>query len=129
MVTILGWLRAEADRASCSKRSSRSLSSENIAGRILIATERSRRVSRARYTSPIPPAPRGDSISYGPSLVPGARGMVARDYRMEYGQETGHLYRTAELSDLITIEVPMYITNRLGNAVANESRIRVVVGG
>jgi hypothetical protein len=55
--------------------------------------------------------------------------MVARDYRMEYGQETGHLHRTAELSDLITIEVPMYITNRLGNAVANESRIRVVVGG
>jgi hypothetical protein len=26
---------------------------------------------RAQYTSPIPPAPSGDWISYGPSLVPG----------------------------------------------------------
>jgi hypothetical protein len=25
---------------------------------------------RARYTSPIPPAPRCETISYGPSLVP-----------------------------------------------------------
>ena len=32
-------------------------------GRILIATVRSRRVSRARYTSPMPPAPSGDRIS------------------------------------------------------------------
>src|SRR5262245_6986961 len=31
---------------------------------------RSRRVSRARYTSPMPPAPSGVSISYGPSRVP-----------------------------------------------------------
>ena len=32
-------------------------------------------VSRARYTSPIPPAPRGATISEGPSLLPGARGI------------------------------------------------------
>ena len=38
-------------------------SEENCAGKILIATVRSNRVSRARYTSPIPPAPRGDRIS------------------------------------------------------------------
>src|SRR5215475_8943789 len=36
----------------------------------LIATVRSKRVSRARYTSPMPPAPSGAMISYGPSRVP-----------------------------------------------------------
>ena len=41
-------------------------------GRTLIATPRSSRVSRARYTSPIPPAPSGERISYGPRRVPGA---------------------------------------------------------
>ena len=39
-------------------------------GRILIATVRSSRVSRALYTSPMPPAPRGERISYGPRRVP-----------------------------------------------------------
>src|SRR5713226_1233349 len=73
MVMILGWLRADAERASCSKRRNRSLSAEKAAGRILIATLRSRRASRARYTSPIPPAPRGAMISYGPSLAPEVR--------------------------------------------------------
>jgi hypothetical protein len=33
--------------------------------------ERPRRVSVARYTSPMPPAPAADTISYGPSLLPG----------------------------------------------------------
>ena len=37
--------------------------SDKCAGRILIATVRFRRVSSARYTSPMPPAPSGDSIS------------------------------------------------------------------
>src|SRR5438093_9129974 len=39
-------------------------------GSILMATLRSSRVSRARYTSPIPPAPIGATISYGPRRVP-----------------------------------------------------------
>src|SRR6185436_17388208 len=38
-----------------------------------MATSRPSRVSRARYTSPMPPAPRGATISYGPSRVPGVR--------------------------------------------------------
>src|SRR5216684_2196359 len=73
MVMILGWLRADAERASFSKRCNRSLSAENAAGRILIATLRSRRASLARYTSPIPPAPSSSIISYGPSFVPEVR--------------------------------------------------------
>jgi hypothetical protein len=39
-------------------------------GRILTATARSRRVSRARYTSPIPPAPIAERISKGPRRLP-----------------------------------------------------------
>src|SRR6266481_2748932 len=73
MVTILGWLRAEAERASCSKRSSRSVFAEHVGGRILIATLRPSCISRARYTSPMPPAPSGSTISYGPSFVPEVR--------------------------------------------------------
>jgi TonB family protein len=38
-------------------------SAASDSGRILTATVRSRRVSRALYTSPIPPAPRADRIS------------------------------------------------------------------
>src|SRR5438270_8524234 len=44
----------------------------NSDGRILTATVRPRRVSRAEYTSPIPPAPSGAMISYGPRRAPGA---------------------------------------------------------
>src|SRR5437667_5008124 len=46
--------------------------------RTLIATMRPRRVSRARYTVPMPPAPTGATISYGPSRVPAVIGMLAR---------------------------------------------------
>jgi len=37
-------------------------------------------VSRARYTSPMPPAPTGEAISYGPSLVPEVSAIDARNY-------------------------------------------------
>src|SRR5580700_4717884 len=67
-------------RASRSKRCLASEFSDRCDGRILTATVRSRRVSRARYTSPMPPAPSGDWISYGPSFVPEARGMFAGNY-------------------------------------------------
>src|SRR5262245_38931653 len=67
---MFGWFRTPAARASCSKRFRRSASCEKDAGRTLIATSRPRRGSFARYTSPMPPAPRGPAISYGPSRVP-----------------------------------------------------------
>ena len=56
---MLGWLSDEAARASFAKRLNRSGSVETSAGSTLSATSRSSRVSRARYTSPMPPAPRG----------------------------------------------------------------------
>ena len=49
--------------ASRSRRSRSSAFSESAAGRTLTATVRPRRVSLARYTSPMPPAPRGERIS------------------------------------------------------------------
>ncbi len=59
-------LALEALRAACG-------SAASSGGSTLIATVRSSRVSRARYTSPIPPAPSAPTISYGPRRVPGER--------------------------------------------------------
>ena len=44
-------------------------------------------VSVARYTSPMPPAPTNESITYGPSWVPGARDMGARQSVEGTGKE------------------------------------------
>jgi len=49
--------------ASRSNRCLRTGSAENSAGKIFTATSRPKRVSRARYTSPIPPAPSASRIS------------------------------------------------------------------
>src|SRR5438445_422506 len=79
MVTIFGWFKADADRASCSSRWSRSTFDANAAGRILIATSRPRRVSRARSTAPIPPCPGGARTSGGSGdLVLGALAACAQ---------------------------------------------------
>src|ERR1700761_8883910 len=76
MVRMFGWFSAATERASCSKRLRRSPSLGNVAGRILMATSRPSRASRALYTSPMPPAPTSDTISYGPSFVPAGRAKV-----------------------------------------------------
>ena len=46
-----------------------------------MATSRSSRESRARYTSPIPPAPSWSRTSYGPMRSPVLRDMEGRSYR------------------------------------------------
>ena len=69
---MLGTSLMLSERASRSKRARRSGSLANESERILIATARSSFVSRAPYTSPIPPAPTIEITSYGPILVPGA---------------------------------------------------------
>ncbi len=56
------------------------ISCASASGSTLIATSRPSRVSRARYTSPIPPAPASDNISYGPSLAPAVSAIDARNY-------------------------------------------------
>ena len=48
IVTMLGWFRAEAERASISKRDSRTGSRDISPESALSATSRPRRVSRAR---------------------------------------------------------------------------------
>ena len=64
--------------ASRSNRASAAESPDVDSGRILRATSRCRRLSRARYTSPMPPVPRRPRISYGPSRVPASRDMEER---------------------------------------------------
>src|SRR5687767_144931 len=76
MVTIPGWFSADAARASCRKRRLRSSLPVRADGSVLIATSRPSCVSRALYTSPMPPAPRGERISYAPSCEPGSRGIA-----------------------------------------------------
>ncbi len=63
IVTMLGWLSEEAARASWLKRLNRLGSVANFSGRNLTATSRCRSWSRARQTSPIPPAPSRESSS------------------------------------------------------------------
>src|SRR5438477_776269 len=73
MAAMCGWFSDASTRASRSNRASRSRSALNVDGSTLIATARPSRVSRARYTSPIPPAPSAPTISYGPRRDPTAR--------------------------------------------------------
>src|SRR5262245_32936458 len=75
---MLGWFSKARVRACRSKRARRSPSWAKASGRILIATSRWSFVSRARYTSPMPPAPIWSVISYGPSRVPGANDTATR---------------------------------------------------
>jgi hypothetical protein len=79
-VQMCGCDNLEIALASRSSRCRRTGSEDKLAGSTLIATSRSRRVSRARYTSPMPPAPSGETISYGPSLVPTSAPCVARHH-------------------------------------------------
>jgi len=60
---MFGWLSEARRRASRSKRVTRSGSRANPSGSALIATSRPSRVSFARKTSPMPPAPSGATIS------------------------------------------------------------------
>ena len=70
IVTMLGWFNEDAARASREKRARRTGSAENRSGRNLIATSRWRSWSRARNTSPMPPAPRRSTMTYRPTAVP-----------------------------------------------------------
>ena len=72
--TTFGCESAATARASFSKRRTLSGSPAWAAVRILTATSRWSRVSKARKTSPIPPAPTDATISYGPRREPGPRG-------------------------------------------------------
>src|SRR6202790_1315592 len=67
---MLGWFREASTWASRRKRINRLGSCAKFGDRTLIATSRLRFLSRARYTSPIPPAPTGARISYEPSTAP-----------------------------------------------------------
>src|SRR5262245_16653685 len=81
MAPMLGWENDARTRASRSNRARRSACVSQASGRILMATSRPSAASRARKTSPIPPAPISSTILYGPSLVPAAMVIVRGHYR------------------------------------------------
>jgi hypothetical protein len=66
-----GWLSDASSSASRRNRERRSASLEKTSGNTLIAISRLSVKSRARYTSPMPPAPRSPTISYLPTVWPG----------------------------------------------------------
>src|SRR5205814_179388 len=83
-----------------------------------MATARPRRESRARKTSPIPPAPMRETISYGPSLLPGAigtgeiltlseaKGQPRRSYESDSGTSRGASVDSSLRSELPTSPIP-----------------------
>src|SRR5579863_5309224 len=75
---MLGCASAATAMASLRNLASASGSFARCSGRTLIATSRFKRESRARYTSPMPPAPIAARISYGPSFVPAATTMIIK---------------------------------------------------
>ena len=74
-VQMWGWFRLEMVFASRSNRCFRSGSEATCSGRTLMATVLSSLVSRALYTSPMPPASMAETISYGPSFAPASKGI------------------------------------------------------
>jgi hypothetical protein len=60
---MCGWLRLETVLASASNRARASTFAERSGDSTFTATSRPRRVSRARYTSPMPPVPSGARIA------------------------------------------------------------------
>ena len=67
--------RCACVRASCSRRADWSGFFDRLSERTLTATSRPSLMSRARYTSPMPPAPRSASTSSEPSRWPGLSAM------------------------------------------------------
>src|SRR5262245_56479797 len=73
MAAMCGWLSEARTCASRLNRARRLGSRANASGSTFSATSLARFVSRARYTSPMPPLPISETISYGPSLCPRPR--------------------------------------------------------
>src|SRR5438132_757306 len=90
MIATLGWLNEARTFASRWNRATRSWSAVNPSGRILTATSRSSRVSRARYTSPMPPAPMSERTSYGPRREP-AVSTISSPPSLPHGQTSAEL--------------------------------------
>src|ERR1019366_6351606 len=82
MEAMLVWLREARTCASRWKRAISGVSRANSCRITFSATSRPSFESAARYTSPVPPVPSGDRISYGPSLVPAVSAIRARNYSL-----------------------------------------------
>src|SRR6478672_5899652 len=120
-----GWESCEIVFASRSKRCRDSGVEGRCDGSTLIATVLSRRVSRARYTSPMPPAPMGASTSYGPRRDPAVRlrrgPPETRDLRRARAILSGGLHRRRGGLSFESREAPRRLDDRrpdLGSRLA-----------
>ena len=100
MAAMLGWLSDANTVASRLNRARRSASCANAEGSVLSATSRPSLVSRARKTSPIPPAPSDETISYSPSRVPGGSDMNRVNYIGVAGPELEDYCPSLKLCDV-----------------------------
>jgi len=87
----------------------RTVSAETCVGKILMATVRSRRVSRARYTSPIPPVPRSVTISDSLPKTNAARGVLPERHSLllqfRLSDSSVRSYCPVPLSDTLCCEL------------------------
>src|SRR5262245_2257329 len=117
MARMLGWDRAATALASRSNRARRSGSYMNGLGSTLMATSRSSRVSRARYTSPMPPEPSGAMLSDGPSRVEAAS-IAAGSYGERGPRSVGRVRVTDEYVTLPYHEPAVYDQRLAGDVAA-----------
>jgi len=79
---------AGAPRTSAGSADEQPTLADRLAGNTLSATSRPNRVSRARYTSPMPPAPSEPRTSCGPSFIP-AVSRIECDYSPGFTELNG----------------------------------------
>src|ERR1700761_1727178 len=129
MVTMLGWLSADADCASCWKRSRRPLSPARWSGRTLSATSRPRRVSRARYTSPIPPDPSGERISYAPNRAPATSAIGSHQITSNRIPVSMRCYDSRRFGEVIHYGYPFAATTAEGALPQRSERLPYHLAG
>src|SRR3954471_6441633 len=122
MGTIYGCESRAAVRASRRKRSRNGACAASSGGKSLMATGRSRRTSRARYTTPMPPRPSSRSSEYRPASASWKATNVASMAGIVIGAAL-YLLETRRLRVIIKVGPPQVV----GYAVPHHGHRRAFV--
>src|ERR1017187_5810503 len=124
MTAMLGWFSAARLRASLSKRATRPWSWKNSSVSTFSATSLPSFVSFARYTSPMPPAPSGARISYGPRRAPAASVKRPSSSRIPRTLDAGDPLGRHEARDLLPFrEADLLPVGRDGEGLGGPVRV------